>query len=212
MIQELLSHYKANYGRLQSLQKVIESKDYSIDEGIRNLLKLLCSWEEVRSRLLANDGHYLYKAGCLQERGLLFGVDDRGSLLFADGGEELLMTNRKYPDTRNAICFLEESKKVPTGYEMFPYFEDWSYCEGYDRTSPEMEMFEAFTGRPFPFVNSNYQVYPNPDPRSSWLESGENPLQARCSFYNPYVCMVHRVNPAERHPKRGVRRLLRVKN
>lgn len=146
--------------------------------------------------------YYLRLAEDMHKRGVLFGVDAKGNPLFADGGEEPIMTDMNYGDTRRAVYSKDKEGKDPTGYEMFPY-------SGEHGKSPEIQMFEGFTGKPF--VKS-----PHGDAwRASWLESDNNPSRPRCIGFVPhleferagvYIDVPHKVSSA-----RGVRRLLRVK-
>ena len=177
-------------------------------------LKARCSWKEIKDRLLAQNGLYLALAEGMNEKGVLFGVDSENNPLFADGGEEPIMTGMDYANTRNRVLYefqgdsmkQEDGKPVKTGYEMFPYRGE------YDK-SDEIQMFEATTGKPF--VKS-----PNgAEWCSSWLESGdnpgskENPSLPRYAYFNPsdgYV-NVDLDDPQRYRPRRGVRRLLRVK-
>gem|GEM_PF-2659996 len=177
-------------------------------EKLGNDMKNKCSWEELMGRLLANDGRYLGLAEGLNEGGILFGVDVDGNPLFADDGLEPILTGMKYGETRNRVLFEHDGakmikingKKVRTGYVMFPY-------SGTYNKSPEMIMFESFTGRPL--IKS-----PKGDEwRSSWLESGACPSLPRDASFEPAYGTV-RVNEAYApvyNSKRGVRRLLRVK-
>jgi len=176
-------------------------------------LKARCPWEEVKSRLLAQNGRYFALAERLNEKSILFGVDEESNLLFADGGEEPIMIGMGYTDTRDRVLYefdgdkikQDDGKPVRTGYEMFPYIGDTG-------KSTEIMMFDENAG--IPFVK-----HPGRDKRSSrgidsWLESGENPSDPRYANYFEHTgCTgVSPDNfPQRRDPFRGVRRLLRVK-
>lgn len=172
--------------------------------------KALCTWNKVRARLLNNNGRYLALADKMNLGGVLFGVDIQGNPLFADDGEEPIMTDLNYGDTRKKVYLNDPQGQWEadnmSGYEMFPYAggED-----GYDK-SYEILAFERFTEKPF-------VVSPNRDEwRSSWLESGENPTGPRRVVFHPDFpdfahTRVYGDDPESHSPARGVRRLLRVK-
>ena len=170
--------------------------------------KARCSWEELKSRLLANNGRNLGLAEGLNQKGVLFGVDNNGNPLIADAGDEPLMTGMDYPDTRNRVMYeyegnemvKEKGKPVPTGYELFPY-------EGDYEKSVEIKMYEQNTGNPI--VASSYRK----EWRSIWLESGQNPSWPRNARFYPDRgnADVNLDYPRFNLPERGVRRLLRVK-
>lgn len=122
-------------------------------------MKTQCSWNDIQKSLLKPDGRYLRLAEGLHKKGILFGVDDDDNLLFADGGDEPILTNLTYPETYNAVYFRQENgKQVKSGYEMFPYNRLTS------EKSDEIVMFETFTKKPF-IKKSTF----------SWLDSGYNP-------------------------------------
>ncbi len=154
-------------------------------------------WKFVQARLLNKD--YLAKAEALHLGGVLFGIDEAGNPLVADGGVEPIMTGKNYANARKAVM---GEKKTPTGYIMFPYTEPYS-------KSPEMLAFEKFTGEPF-VRSEDKQTW-----RSSWLDSGENDANvgfARVSYFRPADRKAG-VKPGYANAegdRRGVRRLLRV--
>ncbi len=164
-------------------------------------LKSKCSWNEIQDRLLANNNFYLKLASDLDKSGLLFGIDGEGNALFADGGEEPVFMYMTYFATRKKVCF-------KTGYEMFPFQRVNSLDKyGSFKKSPEIEMFENYTGKPF-IKPLNAEEW-----RCSWLESGEKPDFAGDAIYNPATGKVAIFDeaPTMAGPSRGVRRLLRVK-
>lgn len=143
--------------------------------------------------------------------GELFGVNEKGVPLFADGGPEPIMKGMKYEPTRDRVLYRhtsndedgemilgENQKPISTGYEMFPYDEP------YDK-SDEITQYEAHTGRFF-VQNAEGDEY-----RSSWLDSEKNPSRPRFLNYNPSnrLSYVNYGNPPYADPYRGVRRLLR---
>ena len=165
--------------------------------------KLRCSREEVENRLLAQDSHYLRLAERLNQKGILFGVDEEGNPLFADGGEGPILIAMTYVDTRNVVLFKSESGKlVESGYEMFPYKSEKS-----DKKSLEIQMFEAYTGKPF------VKSAKGDEWRSSWLESGERPKSPHSAFIpaNGRSVSIVICDQGCKDPERGIRRLLRVK-
>jgi hypothetical protein len=166
-----------------------------------------CRWEEVQARLLANNGHYLALAEAMNGGGVLFGVDAEGNPLIADvDGDPMNLPHcgLNYGDTRKAV-YLKDTRGEwkpdnMSGYEMFPY------AGNYDK-SPEILAFEQYTGQPF-------VVSPNKDQwRSSWLESGLSPAWPRFVDFDPFGghARVDADYPEDSDPRRGVRRLLRVK-
>jgi hypothetical protein len=169
--------------------------------------KSRCSWKELVGRLLADGGKYLSLAEGLNEHGVLFGVDLDGNPLFADGGEEPIMTGMNYVDTRNRVFYKydgenikkEGEKPVRTGYEMFPC------CVG--AAGSEIRMFEAVTGKPF-VKSLNGKGW-----RSSWLESGEMPPWPWYAYFRSKHgdVVVRNAGPQKPDARRGVRRLLRVR-
>ncbi len=176
-------------------------------------LQSKCSWAEIQTRLLANEGHYLALAQAMEGGGELFGADRDGNILFSDRGDEPIMKGMNYKDTRDRVLYKhdrydkdgkmqtdEAGKPISTGYEMFPYSDKYA-------KSDEILQYEAHTGSPF--VKS-----PNGDEwRSSWVESGENPSWPRNVYFNPDFgyANVNLGNPLDEFGLRGVRRLLRVK-
>ena len=161
-----------------------------------------CPWQEVQSRLLANDAHYLHLADAMSEGkgSVLFGIDAQGRPLVADKGVEPIMKGLDYPTTRNAVMFTEnkKGKKTPTGYTMFPHAGN--------HKSPEILAYESHTQEPF-VASANKQEW-----RSAWLESGENPSHPRRAGFDPDVGYVSVYNDSQNlsSPVRGVRRLLRL--
>ncbi len=170
-------------------------------------LKAKCLWIEIKDRLLAKDGKFLKLAEGMVEGGVLFGVDDNGNPLFADGGEEPIMKGMSYSDTRNRVLYQYDGYKmkkeggqaVPTGYEMFPH-------TGHNGKSAEIIMFERTMNRPF--IQSANDKW-----CSSWLESGEDPTSSGFALYNPSIEHVEITDYEDNadSAERGVRRLLRVK-
>ncbi len=174
-------------------------------------LKAKCPWAEISSRLLANEGRYLALAEAMNEGGILFGVDYSGNPLFADRGDEPIMKNMNYKDTRDRVLYEHDASNnmvtnkdgnpIPTGYEMFPY-------RGHREKSNEILQYEAHTKKPF--VKAA-----NGDWCSSWLESGENPSLPRdiyCVTYDESTCTyLGYSDPWDFRDFRGVRRLLRIK-
>ncbi len=151
------------------------------------------SWEFVQERLLRKDN--LAKAISLP-KSLLFGLDETGNPLVANGGVEPIMKRMNYSDSRNAV--------IKKGWELFPYKEP------YEKSS-EIIKYEKFTGEPL--VGSyGRNIY-----RSSWLESGADPgIFARVSNFNPYyqrsyVDYAYAYFGSLEYGYRGVRGLLRAK-
>lgn len=182
-------------------------------DSLSETLRQQCSWSEVETRLLANGGYYLARAQTLNEGGILFGVDEEGNPLFADDGEEPILTDMIYADTRNRVLYEYENgniknkggKSVETGYEMFP-------DSGNTDKSPEIKMFEIATGKPF--IQSP-QGFEGDKWRGSWIESGESQSSdpIRCVYFYPSTgdARVGKVVPHARSPRLGVRRMLRIR-
>lgn len=176
-------------------------------------------WEEIRTRLLADEGALLNAALELNERGILFGVDAVGNPLMCDRGDQAVMTDMNYEDTRARVRYRHNSndkqgqmlkddkdQPVPTGYEMFPQVDR-------REKSDEIKQYEAHTGRVFvlPPAGEKYQ--------SSWTESGDNPGSSPENQPWPRIvefegrlrlAPVRNGYPEQHYPYRGVRRLLRV--
>jgi hypothetical protein len=168
----------------------------SLPEGMRRR----CSWQEIERRLLADDGMYLRLSEALNHGGLLFGIDESGNPLFADSGNEPVLTGMNYADTRAAVWFTGEGEsREATGYELFPAPDE-------SIKSYEIEMFEAVAGMPFVKSPKGDKIV------SSWIESGDNPKKALLMAFMPnYGYTVTQMDSADnKSDGRGVRRLLRV--
>ncbi|MBI5411705.1 hypothetical protein HZA43_00845 [Candidatus Peregrinibacteria bacterium] len=168
------------------------------------------TWQEVETRLLANDSHFLKLAEAMAEGGILFGVDKDKNPLIADGGEEPILCGMNYADTRKTVIFSEVTKiidgkmqemQIPTGYEMFPY-------SGNSDKSIEICTFEDVTNNPFIYSKDKKHY------RASYLESGDNPphdVWVACFNRGDSRVVVGHDSPNIFDPRCGVRRLLRVK-
>jgi len=170
-------------------------------ESLKPEYKAGCTWQEVETRLAANDGRYLKLAEAMEQGGVLFGVDKDGNPLIADGGVEPILKGMNYPDTRKAVMFTEvKGKQVATGYEMFPYSGDYN-------KSDEILAFEDSQNEPF-VRSENKEEW-----RGSWLESGEKPGWPWLVYFLPGNgdADVGGDRPQYSGPGLGVRRLLRVK-
>jgi|CXWL01.1.fsa_nt_gi hypothetical protein len=162
-------------------------------------LKEKCSWEVVQRALLANNCRYLGLAEGLHAQGILFGVDEEGRPLFADGGDGPILTGKSYKETRQAVREkVVHRQRVPIGYEMFPG------TSLYEK-SPEIAMFEAHTGKPFVSTSDGSWS-------ASWLESGDEPIHPKLAYFDPERELVSLENGYTDRifPEYGVRRLLRV--
>lgn len=181
------------------------------------------SWEEARERLLEDDAFYL-NAAVKFKKCVLFGVDDKGRLLFADGLEYVSdmeeFTNLSYEEARSRVMF-ERNKKgeflvqyggeVLTGHELFPY--DADDRKGLGDKGTEIMAFEKFTGRPFakPHI-SGIERHLRESEAAVWVESGVNPDHPRYvdSFGKEGQRSVFHCYKEHRSPGIAVRRLLRV--
>jgi len=179
-----LAKYKANYDRWP------------------NDLKAKLSWNEIVSRLIANDALLLSRAEKIN--GVMFGVDKNGKVVFASGQKEPEAPfGMNYAQSRDAVMFeIDEQtgKKIPTGYELFEF-------EREDRSL--MEQLEEFTGHPI-VASEDGKEY-----RSIWLESGENRTWVYYAYFDPdglkvSYAYVNDCKAEYKDPSRGVRRLLRV--
>lgn len=183
--------------------------DYDSDASLKGKI----TWQEIKARLLANNGHYLALAQAMEQGGVLFGVDKSGNPLIADRGDEPIMKGMSYKDTRDRVLYKhdrydrdgqmqrdESGQPISTGYEMFPYIPN------YDK-SPEITDYETHTGKPFVKSPKGGEF------RSSWAESGEAPSWPRFVRFNPGFgsANVDSGYPQLEAYNRGVRRLLRVK-
>lgn len=145
------------------------------------------SWEFVEERLLRKDN--LDKAASMHLEGILFGLDEQGNPMIADGSVAPMMIGMNYQNARKAL--------IKKGWELFP-------CIELEEKSPEIFKFERFTRKPF--VSSPWKY--------SWLESGENPC-----FFAGVACFHSHFEQAYVSPDyadigfvgRGVRALLRAK-
>ncbi len=172
-----LAKYKANY-------------DSWTDE-----LKAKLSWDEIASRLIANNALLLSRAESMN--GVLFGVDENNKAVFApEQKEPEAPLKMNYAKSRDAVMFetdKQTGKKTSTGYELFD--------------EALIKQFEQFTGHPVVASESGEEY------RSIWLENGENPIAwARLAYFRPVDGRALVADDGARfeHPFRGVRRLLRV--
>ena len=157
--------------------------------------KAKCSWPEVKARLLGNGSEDLKRAEAMPEGVILFGVDEQGNPLIANGGPGPVLTDMNYADTRKAVRLTEEDgKQVPTGYEMLS-------------AEAEIRAYEAFTGRPV------VQPVEGKEWAGIWRESGDNPdgwaRRARVGAGGTRADL-YGDHPGYRDPGLGVRCLLRV--
>lgn len=188
-----LNSYKENYSKWLEVEKS------------------QCSWEEVKTRLLANNGKYFRLAEKLQDRGILFGIDAEGNPLIADGGDDPVLRGRLYSESRVIV--------LDSGYELFPSSaDDESKFEKNLQKSAEIVTYERFTGKPFISSNIVMPKFTNPLPSqrvAAWLESGKNPRTAKMIQYSPESGACHIFEKGTSHESknrnRGTKRLLRLK-
>lgn len=194
------------------LQRFVEHyKRWPADE------KTKCTWENIRERLLANNGHYLALAEAMAEGGLLFGIDVEGNPLVADGGTEPIFKDMNYLDARRAVLFKDQACTESTGYEMFPVSvnNDFDFMEKYRYKNPkdkskEILDFEIFLDKDLGvFIGATTENAS----KGSWLESGDEVESAYYAHLNPgaFHTNVFRQDPDEHFPDVGVRRLLRIR-
>jgi len=151
--------------------------NYKLDwEKWDDKLKNEMPFEEIRRRLLANDGALLKRAEALTGGGVLFGVDENGRAVFTDVDDELFNSLLSYKQALNVVRFetekgmfkIKNGQKIPTGYDMF--------------SKGLIEMFVKFTG---------YKGGSDTGRNLIWLYSGENPVKRAlgCSFVyeTPFV-------------------------
>lgn len=151
------------------------------------------SWEEIASRLVANSGLLLSRAEAMN--GVLFGVDKEGKAVFAPEQKEPELKGMNYTKSRDTVMFetdKQTDRKTPTSYELFD--------------EVLIQMFEQFTGHPVVASEDGKEW------RSIWLESGEKPGWARFAYFSPDYGLtgVYATDSRNVHPRRSVRRLLRV--
>lgn len=107
--------------------------DYDSDLALKEKI----TWQEIETRLLANNGYYLALAQEMEQEGILFGVDKDGNPLIADRGDEPIFKGMNYHDTLARVLYKhkredkydrygrmqrdEAGQSIPAGYEMFPY-------------------------------------------------------------------------------------------
>jgi hypothetical protein len=189
-------------------------------------LKTRCSWEVIVARLLKNNGYYLNLVEEMQGKGVLIGADKEGNPLFADAGDELVMSGLHYKEARNTALFKFDGvggDPVPTGYELFPY--DTSK-ENAPISSEEEKMFNRATGISFvgprdknlhekwekgenPYMHTYYGSDLTPLlTQSVWLESGNNPTKAVCATFDPVMGIF--IESKSCNDIAGIRRLLRI--
>ena len=216
----------------QSVASTLEFEETNPDlavyaEQYKNMApedKAKMTWAQVRARLTADDSKYLKLGRSMKNGGILFGVDIDGNPIIADGGGEPIMKGMTYADTRKAVY---GEKGDETGYEMFPYTVTGS---------AEVEAYMDATGKPFVFstelTNEDFSIAPKryiltnlgripigKKWRSSWLDHSESYDTAESVppmvYFNTgldaqYLVQANKRYPS--HPRRGVRRLLRVKD
>lgn len=148
------------------------------------------TWNFVQDRLLT--GNNLEKAVSMHLGGILFGLDEQGNPMFADGGVEAIMTGLNYRNSREAV--------MKKGYTLFP-------CHQIFEKSTEVLKFEKFTREPF-VRSEDGECY-----RASWLESGENPESFNFVYFSaPYQWSIMNINfLSHGDVYRGARSLFRAK-
>ena len=209
----------------RSVMKALESGNITLF-NLRNLKsdydkwsesdKSKCSWEDLKSRLFANEGRYLTLASSMVNGGVLFGTDSECNPLISDRCSEPLFKDLNLADAKQATCGDADN---PTGYEMFSLSRP-----------EEIETFEKFMGIRFVQPDSENASNDNTwdSHRSSWVDNDGASYMDDCSdgetrpantvftFVNDngsdpktgtYVCYEKPDSSAE---WRGVRRLLRL--
>lgn len=170
-----------------------------------------CSWQEIESRLLRNNGRYLKLAVAMEKGGILFGVDKDGNPLIADGGDGLMLTGMDYHGVRRAVYY-DESGDNSTGYEMFPMGPQGrrrTPSDPFDK-SQEIQAFEKFiNGQLVGSRGMQGQL-------ACWIDTGLGlppgiGLYVLCNGYGYGGSCVYGQSLGASGPTIGTKRLLRVK-
>ena len=154
-------------------------------DSLPDAIKTRCSWKTLRERLLANGVEKLKKTEAMQGKGELFGVDKEGRALFRDKGVEpvmygfddkdkLMQIYDRDPEQMKQVKkwanYLEVHEQVhKDGYELFK-FDVLVHDVGF---GDEMKQAEKHTKKPF-VASKNKKEW-----RTSWLESGNRPVDPR---------------------------------
>lgn len=168
--------------------------------------KQKCTWDKVQRRFLANDSRYLRLAVAMEQGGVLFGVDQQGNPLVADGGNEPILKGENYQNARKKVMFKKNETGYDdrTGYELFPYKK----ITGQPCMSLEISDFQHFTCKPFVVITKpaglRQQIY-------SWLESGEQASPAYYIGNSEGITFIEWDYPLTCTQSCGVRRLLRLR-
>ncbi|MCK9186563.1 hypothetical protein M0P48_03940 [Candidatus Gracilibacteria bacterium] len=177
-------------------------------------LQSMCSWEDVRAKLLANDGYFIKRAVEI-EGAALFGVDKDGKILVASETGEPSVKGKNYREVLHRVSYEYDAikdrpkldrngKKIPAiGREFFPYAKGG---ETGIVKSEEVLMLEDFTGRPAIRSTDGTAKY-------SYLYTGEDPDQVAVLEYNPLDDIaVARFDafPIDSYADRGALVLLRI--
>ena len=171
--------------------------------------KKRAKWNFVENRLLRKDN--LAKAASLHLGGILFGIDEKGNPMVADGGLGPVYLENTYAATYKAM--------MENGYEFF----DFNYLPGDEIVPAEYtRKFEIFTGAQFiEHEDHNYtlSIWADSGPCSGrnkdgshWSMENAGVFHFRPNYQRPgYYIRGDRGQVYFSHPEFGVRRLFRAK-
>ncbi len=128
-------------------------------------------WSRVQVAMLANDGAILKQAEAIPNGPIMFGADQAGNILFANGGVEPILTGYIYTHAKEQVDSLGLGLFPAAIYEPRP--SDLRY-----KKSEEILMFEEFAGHPI-VASEDRKTW-----ASIWLESGREPYPIRATVAN----------------------------
>jgi hypothetical protein len=178
--EELIVAYEAQYSRLP--------------DDIRSR----CTFDEFKSRLTANENHYLELAVGLRSGGELVYIDEEGNPVLREGGLEPVLKGLSYNETRETLYGKEYEEGNPHyGYAM-------------PNSVNEIKAIERITRNPF-IASENGREW-----RETHMEKrGENSEHSWRAVWNPSHLQVYFSDyrpPWHKDPTMlGVVRMLRVK-
>ncbi len=161
-------------------------------------VKLRCTWEELKTRLLAFGRHYLLQARNLRNGGNLVYIDEKGNPVFRNDGLTPILIGKNY----NIIRKMLYGENYQEGAEHYGY--------EMPNSIEELRKIEEITGNPFVESEDRKAIV------GTFMESGGGPFPRRfyrIAFIDPRTRKVDITtnNPYCKYIGVGVTPMLRVK-